>query len=242
MAGQVARKDVLFRMNGGHGRSYAGWTGNHCFSFHNTLSIICLRWLGYFLVTTGNRTGIARDKNCSMTDASSRLIDETLVLEAQAGNARAVDLLVARWQGRLHAYAKRLLGRDDDAAWDACQDAWVGIAKGLPKLNDPAAFAAWAYRIVTNKCRDHIRRQVRQKELHERLARENGSSVTGGTGSLELKEAFERLSPDMQAVLTLHYFEHFAVVEIADILGIAEGTVKSRLHRARAQLKKLMET
>ncbi len=176
-----------------------------------------------------------------MTDSLSRLVDEALVLEMQAGDARAMDLLVERWQGRLHAYARRQL-RSDDAAWDVSQDAWVAIAKGLSKLNDPAAFPAWAYRIVTNKCRDRLHKESRQKQLHERLTIENSGNETKSTDPPELKDAFERLSEDMQAVLTLRYFENFAVMEISEILGIAAGTVKSRLHRARAELKKLLET
>jgi len=175
-----------------------------------------------------------------MKKRTGRLIDEALVIEAQAGSASALDALIRRWQRRMYAYARRLLGREDEA-WDACQEAWIGIVRGLRKLDDPGAFPARAYRIVTNKCKDRLHREMRQRELHERLAKEDGSDREIDSGSTELRDAFARLSGEMQAVLTLRYFEGFALVEIGEILGVAEGTVKSRLHRARTELKRILE-
>ena len=82
-----------------------------------------------------------------------RLNDELLVLRCQEGDTEAFELLVGRWQGRLWRHAWRLTG-DENAAWDALQEAWIGISRGLVRLADAVAFPAWAYRIVSNKCRD----------------------------------------------------------------------------------------
>jgi RNA polymerase sigma-70 factor, ECF subfamily len=91
-----------------------------------------------------------------------RLNDELLVLRCQEGDAEAFEALVGRWQRRLWRYAWRLTG-DESAAWDALQEAWIGISRGIGRLADAAAFPAWAYRIVSNKCRDSIRRDLRRR-------------------------------------------------------------------------------
>ena len=174
-----------------------------------------------------------------MNKRTGQLVDEALVIEAQAGSAAALDALVHRWQRRLYAYARRLLGHEDKA-WDACQDAWLGIVNGLGKLDDPSAFAAWAYRIVTNKCKNRLSQEARDRWLNLELAA-NTDAIGRTKDPLELREAIGLLPRDMQAVLALRYFEGFAVNEIAGILGIPEGTIKSRLSRARAELKKILE-
>jgi len=84
-----------------------------------------------------------------------RLNDELLVLQRQEGDAEAFELLVGRWQGRLWRHAWRLTG-NESAAWNAIQEAWIGISRGINRLADVAAFPAWAYQIVGNKCRDTV--------------------------------------------------------------------------------------
>lgn len=91
-----------------------------------------------------------------MRDAAGQLVDELLVMEAQSGNAKAVEALVRRWQKRLWQYARRLTG-SSDAAWDVTQESWLGVVRGIRKLNDPARLRPWLYRIVTNKANDWIR-------------------------------------------------------------------------------------
>ncbi len=83
--------------------------------------------------------------------------DALLVMDAQDGNAEAMEKLVARWQKRLWSHAYRLVG-NAEAAWDVTQQSWLGIIKGLHKLHDPENFKAWAYRITTNKSIDWTRR------------------------------------------------------------------------------------
>ncbi|MBN2584415.1 MAG: RNA polymerase sigma factor [Planctomycetes bacterium] len=169
-----------------------------------------------------------------------QLLDEVLVVEAQDGNGAAWELLFRRWQRRLWRHARRLLGRED-TAWDACQDAWMAMLRGLPRLDDPAAFSGWAYRIVTHKCVDRLRVEKRHRDLWHDVAADYPTEDSSGTTHLELKQALGQLSGPMQSVLVLRYVEGFTVNEMAAILDVAEGTVKSRLHRARAELKKLME-
>jgi RNA polymerase sigma-70 factor (ECF subfamily) len=173
-----------------------------------------------------------------------RLNDELLVLRCQEGDAEAFELLVGRWQRRLWRHAWRLTG-DESAAWDAVQETWVGISRGIVRLADAAAFPAWAYRIVTNKCRDSIRREKRRRAAaetySERTQREGRAAATAEEQHSNLKEALDQLSGPDRAVLSLRYEEDFDTAEIASILGVPEGTVKSRLFYARGRLRKYLE-
>ena len=81
-----------------------------------------------------------------------RLNDELLVLRCQEGDAEAFELLVGRWQRQLWRHAWRLTG-DEGTAWDVVQETWIGISRGIARLADASAFPAWAYQIVSNKCR-----------------------------------------------------------------------------------------
>jgi hypothetical protein len=94
-----------------------------------------------------------------------RLNDELLlVLRCQEGDTEAFEQLVGRWQKRLWRHARRLVD-DDSAAWDAVQETWIGISQGIGRLADAAAFPAWAYQVVSNKCRDSARRARRCRSV-----------------------------------------------------------------------------
>ncbi len=126
-----------------------------------------------------------------------RLNDELLVLRCQTGDAEAFELLVARWQQRLWRHAWRLTG-NESAAWDVLQETWIGISRGIHRLADAAACPAWAYQIVSNKCRDSLRREKRQREAAEtysdRMQREEQGTARDEEQHSNLREAMERLS------------------------------------------------
>ncbi len=166
-----------------------------------------------------------------------QLVDEILVMDSQSGSAKAMEILVSRWQKRLWRYAFNLTG-DSEAAWDITQESWLGIIKGLRKLHDPARFRAWAYRIVTNKVNDWIRRNRKVKEvgldeIHEQQYTEKKD--------IGVKELLERLDMKKRVVLNLRYFEQLSIPEIGIALKIPKGTVKSRLFSARNELKELWQ-
>lgn len=173
--------------------------------------------------------------------------EELLVLKCQDGDTVALAELVDRWQGRFVGHACRMMGQPD-AARDAVQEAWLAIVRGLARLDDPARFAPWAYRIVSNKCVDWVRKQGRRRrmgqELEDRQRRDEELALRRPAGDLEhslLVEALQALPRDRQALLNLYYQDGFSVQEIADILEIPAGTVKSRLFHARNQLKQALE-
>jgi len=178
-----------------------------------------------------------------MASDSEQLVDEILVMDCQSGSSQALDMLVSRWQQRLWRYACRLTG-NSEAAWEVTQESWVGIIRGLRRLSDPARFRPWAYRIVTNKARDWIGRNVKHRQLQSEQAPADCVRDDGPTHetSADLEAILSRLPERSRTVLTLYYLEEFPLAEIAKILRVPKGTVKSRLHKARGEFKELWRT
>lgn len=172
-----------------------------------------------------------------MQDKRSQIEDQLLVIDAQAGDHAAMEQLVRRWQKRLWRHALRLTG-DTEAAWDVTQQAWLGIVKGLPKLHDPARFRAWVYRITTYKSADWIREKsfLRHAPLLDVQDQQHHSDrVT------TVDELLQQMDPPKRVALCLYYFENLSVAEMSVALDIPAGTVKSRLHAARQELKGLWQ-
>ncbi len=166
-----------------------------------------------------------------------QLVDEILVMDCQRGSVKALEILVSRWQKRLWRYANRLVG-DTEAAWDITQESWLGVIKGLRKLHDPANFRSWAYRITTNKSIDWLRKNKSIKQVGIEEIKDHQYKDNKDTG---VKELMAKLDVRKQVVLSLYYFEQLSVPEISVALKIPKGTVKSRLHSARKELKELWQ-
>src|SRR5882724_5213511 len=99
-----------------------------------------------------------------MQTPADQVLDELLVLRFQDGDGEALNELVCRWQPRLLRHAWHLTRQLESAA-DATQESWLAIVRKIDRLRDPAAFRAWAYRIVTHKCADLTRRQPIERHL-----------------------------------------------------------------------------
>jgi len=172
-----------------------------------------------------------------MKDSLSNIENLLLVMAAQGGNADALEKLVCLWQKKLWQYVFRLTS-DIHAAWDITQQCWLEIIKGLKKLNDPASFKTWAYRIATNKSIDWLKNKSKDQHI-------NLDSIEidcyQKNDDLRVKELIQRLKNDSRAVLSLYYFEQLSIPEISIALDIPPGTVKSRLFKARGELKQLWE-
>ena len=173
-----------------------------------------------------------------MQNLSDQIADEILVMDAQSGSYGAFDVLVARWQKRLWWHAYHLTG-SPEAAWDVTQEGWLNVVRGLGRLKDPARFGTWVYRIVSHKAYDWLRRNGRESEMAsaelpevviEQPLQEIRSDVHGVLCRLPFRS---------QVVLNLYYLEGFGLAEIARILGTPAGTIKSRLHAARAKFRKI---
>jgi RNA polymerase sigma-70 factor (ECF subfamily) len=172
-----------------------------------------------------------------MDRSVDQLVDEILIMDAQDGKAKAMEILVSRWQKRLWQHAFRLTA-DEQAAWDVTQQSWLGIIKGLRKLHDPASFKAWAYKITTNKSIDWIRKNKAVKQINLDEIQDHQQKEKKDTG---LKELLQKLDVRKRAVISLYYFEQLSIPEVSAALKIPKGTVKSRLSKARKELKELYQ-
>ena len=176
----------------------------------------------------------------------ARILDEYLVASAKAGNRAAFEQLAERWQPKLLSHAYRLMG-DREAALDIVQDCWRDIVTGLSRLDDVALFPAWAYRIISRRAADGIRRRQRQRKITETYAAEpRASSVSAAAieakadrGPIQI--AMAQLPPEQHAAIALHYLEGLSISEISAALLVPAGTVKTRLMAARKKLRTALE-
>jgi RNA polymerase sigma-70 factor (ECF subfamily) len=177
-----------------------------------------------------------------MNHETERALDGYLISLAQSGSREAFDQLVRRWTPKLVRYTTRVLGRPD-AARDIVQETWIGVIRGLKRLDDPSQFAAWIYRIAHRKCVDGIRLNKRQRRLkesaeHEAIVAAAGiQSRPGHSEDSDLATAISQLSQEKREVVHLFYGEDLSIDDIATVLSVPAGTVKSRLHQAREALK-----
>jgi len=111
-----------------------------------------------------------------MPRQAARIFDEYLAAAARAGDRKAFSALAERWQPKMMAHAYRLIG-EREAARDVVQEAWADMVKGLGRLDDARAFPAWAYRIVTRRAADAIRKRQRDRKLGAAYAAETASSA-----------------------------------------------------------------
>ena len=175
-----------------------------------------------------------------------RIFDEYLVVMSQGGSREALAVLVRRWSPRLQRYCARLL-RSQELGEDVMQEVWINALGGMARLGDPARFPAWIYAIATRRCADVVRDRVRSRQLNNGVSAlqaigfpENGHGSTPERG-LDLAAAIERLPLDQRLTVSLHYAEDLSVEEVAAVLNVPPGTVKSRLHHARIALKHYLQ-
>jgi RNA polymerase sigma-70 factor (ECF subfamily) len=181
------------------------------------------------------------NQGAGMAEGVDRRIDEYLVICARLGDRAAFGRLAARWQKKLLVHAWRLTG-DEQMAQDAVQEGWLEIVRGIGRLQDGAAFPAWAYRIVTRRCARLIGRIRRGRRLdaafaaEPRFERDEDGAPSGPDIDL-VRRALRRLPPGQQAAVALFYLEEMSVGEVAAALDVPLGTVKTRLMHAREKLR-----
>ena len=172
-------------------------------------------------------------------------MEVSLVERARSGDRHAFDALVRDRIDAVYRRSLAILGSPADAA-DATQETFVAAWCHRDSLRDPASFDAWIGRINLNACRTQLRRRGRAGVREVRLLdpdddREPASPerpLAERNADADLFDrAFARLSLDERAVLVLHHLQERPVTEIAAALGTPAGTIKSRLHRARAALE-----
>ena len=149
-------------------------------------------------------------------------VDRDLVVAAQRGDQAAFVDLVRLHGGRFFAIAHRIL-RDVDRAEDALQEALVIAWRDLPSLRDPDRFDAWVHRLLTNVCIAEAGRE--RKRIN----------------NLYVLPIDDPAAPDERAILVLRHFVGYEPTEIAELLGISAGTIRSRLHHAHRAMRAALE-
>lgn len=162
-----------------------------------------------------------------------------LVERAQAGDDVAFSQLVDLDGDTCYAIAYRIL-RDAERAQDAVQQAFLLAWRELPRLRDPDRFSPWLYRLLVNACYEELRRHRRWTSRIRALPVDGPSGpdpIVSVDDRDALDRAFRRLTPEHRAVFVLHHHAGLALAEVAEIVGVPLGTVKSRLHHATRSMR-----
>ncbi len=182
-----------------------------------------------------------------MDKTKNQSYNEWLVINSQLGDSRALNELLKSWHQRLFLYAVRKLG-DQEAAKEVVQECLLSITKSLNSLNNPAAFPKWCYKVLDRRCTDYIRKSMKIWKYQSSLSDEVIEQIHDGTDpswqfeeKLTIEQALKQLNPKLALLLKLYYQESFSILEIAEITGLPEGTVKSRLFYARKMLTSILE-
>ena len=166
-------------------------------------------------------------------------MDRSLVERARRGDHAAFDVLVDATIGRLDG-AARLILRDPEAARDAVQDAFARAWRDLPGLRDLDRFEVWLHRLAIHACYDEIRRRKR-RPIEVEIGVIDHPTVPDSQAVSAERDALDRalagLEPELRALVVLFYYLDLPLAAAADAAGIPAGTAKSRLHRARAELR-----
>lgn len=180
-----------------------------------------------------DRGGNAPGPGCGHTSEAA-LVDRVL-----AGDEDGFRALYRAHATRLYRHALRLTGGDDADAEDVVQEAWRRAIRGLAGFEGRSSLATWLSSIVT---RCALERYRRDRRITEGGVPDVSAAADDGSASsrLDLERAFERLAPGFRAVLVLHDLEGYRHADIADLLGVSEGTSKSQLSRARARMRELL--
>lgn len=175
--------------------------------------------------------------------AGDQPTDQALVGAAVAGDRRALEQLLRRHHERIAAVCRRMTGNAADGA-DATQEALIAIVRGLDRFDGRSTFGTWAYRIAVNASLDEMRRRRRRPadSLDQSDRERPEASVDASDGAvvdrLALGPALAALPEDFRAAVVLRDIGDLDYAEIAEVLGVAVGTVKSRIARGRALLTK----
>lgn len=181
--------------------------------------------------------------------------NEKILLEkAKRGDIEAFELLIERYQKKVFTIALKMLGNYDDAS-ELAQEALIKVFKSIKNFKEESSFSTWIYRIVTNTCLDELRKRKKRQVIYidEDISNADGEikreivdhSMTPEyiTEKKELKkavnEAIMSLSEEHRTVIILRDIQGMSYEEIAKITNCPEGTIKSRINRARLSLKEI---
>lgn len=174
-------------------------------------------------------------------------MEEQCVAQARGGNASAFEKLVRTYEAPVYRLALRMCGGRAEDAQEVAQEAFLAAWRGLPRFRGQCRFSSWLYKLTANAAVDHLRREKRRPAA---VPLENaGEPADPHTPQEELErrelhravqQALDRLTPEHREVLLLRQMQGLSYQEIGAALSLEEGTVKSRLSRAKRQLRTIL--
>lgn len=176
-----------------------------------------------------------------------RPAEMALVERCRRGDLGAFEELYRAHSGRLFGLVLRMVGNPADAE-DLLQEIFLSAHRKLESFRGDSALGTWLYRLATNQCLDYLRsRTARTGQLTDALDDEPGLSDVGSRGiaeqtvaKMDLERALVQLPEGCRAAFILHDVQGLEHREVADALGIAEGTSKSQVHKARLRLRAIL--
>ncbi|MBM3239914.1 RNA polymerase sigma factor [Candidatus Poribacteria bacterium] len=178
--------------------------------------------------------------------------DEILIAQFKDGDQNAFSTLMTKYKSLLFSYVRRKVGDNDDAE-DITQEVFVKVYRALPNWQPRASFQTWLYTIARNRCTDYHRARTRRQ--FQSLDDDEEFTLTPPATDIYsdpekmaeeselgriISEAIEQLSPKQKEVFRLHHYQGLQIKEIAETLGMADGSVKVHHHRAMKKLKKIL--
>jgi RNA polymerase sigma-70 factor (ECF subfamily) len=192
---------------------------------------------------TGEHSGAHDARLSSSSD------DATLAAAAGAGDRHALEILLDRHADRVHAICRRVVAHPEDAL-DATQEALIAVARGIGRFDGRAAFTTWLYRVATNAALDELRRRSRRPlpvdpdtTPESAITGLSGSDASGSRGEdavdarLDVDRALAGVPEEFRTAVVLRDLADLDYPEIAEVLGVPIGTVKSRIARGRTALR-----
>ena len=169
--------------------------------------------------------------------------DEWLAVRCQLGERAAFDELVARWHEPLWRYVRRVTA-EDEAAREVLQDVWVRVIRGIVRLREGSKLRPWLFGIARRALMDRLRERYATPPAvpiqdFDLAADQDTSALEEDLASMQ--HGLEELPVTEREVLTLFYLRELSLAQVAEVLGVPAGTVKSRLFRARQMLRREMD-
>ncbi|MEO6637384.1 MAG: RNA polymerase sigma factor [Ginsengibacter sp.] len=181
----------------------------------------------------------------NLSDASNHTPSEPDLIQACiAGDRQMQELLYRKHSAKMYGVCLRYCGNTEDAN-DLLQEGFIKVFKNLQKFRGEGSFEGWIRRIFVNTSIEHFRKKVKLynvSEVQENTIEDTDLNILDTLAEKDIIALVNELSPGYKTVFNMHVIEGYSHKEIADILGITEGTSKSQLARAKGVLKKSLET
>ena len=172
---------------------------------------------------------------------------ELLVVRCQRGDSGAFRELIDAWERPLVYYIRRLLG-SRGVEWDVLQEVWLRVFRGIGSLREPRTLPVWLYRITRRAAMRYLRETYAEPAIDQSVADLDAIEVEidqrlhfSPDEAEHVHRALEKIPLPFREVLTLHFLEDLSVNEVADVIGIPAGTVKSRLYHAKRALREALQ-